>query len=224
MKKSLLTLAAVGTVIALSWAMPEPAVISGTGVAQAAEGLAKRAPVGPGQTRAVFAGGCFWCMEKPFDILDGVASTQSGYIGGKEETANYKKVSRGGTLHTEAVEVVYDPAKVSYEDLLKVFWVNIDPTVKNRQFCDRGSQYRSGIFPIDEAQKVAAIDSRNFLSENKPFEAEIVTEVTQATTFYPAEVYHQDYYMKNPLRYKYYRHGCGRDKRLQELWGDAASH
>ena len=190
--------------------------------AVAAEAMAERAPVGPGQQRAIFAGGCFWCMEQPFDELDGVQSTQSGYIGGEEENPTYREVAAGRTGHTEAVEVVYDPAKVSYDKLLEVFWVNIDPTVKDRQFCDRGSQYRSGIFPVDEAQQKAAVASRDALSKNKPFAEPIVTEITPATTFYPAEVYHQDYYLKNPLRYSYYRYGCGRDDRLKQLWGDAA--
>ena len=222
MNKSLLTLAVLAAVVATTWLLPA-ARSGGNGIAQAAE-MAERVLPAEGEQSAIFAGGCFWCMEKPFDELDGVRSTISGYIGGHTENPDYRSTSSGRTGHTEAVEVIYDPAKVSYEKLLDVFWVNIDPTVKDRQFCDRGSQYRSGIFPHDDAQKAAAEKSRDELSENKPFEGDIVTEITPATKFYPAEVYHQDYYLKNPVRYSFYRSGCGRDARLKELWGDAASH
>ncbi len=176
----------------------------------------------PSTAKAIFAGGCFWCMEPPFDALEGVISTTSGYIGGKQKDANYQQVSAGVTGHTEAVEVVYDPKKVSYERLLYVFWRNIDPTVRDRQFCDAGSQYRPGIFFLDDAQKVAAQHSKAALEKNPPFQGKIVAEITAATTFYPAEDYHQDYYKKNPIRYKYYRNGCGRDARLKQLWGDQA--
>ncbi|MBL0123595.1 MAG: peptide-methionine (S)-S-oxide reductase MsrA [Betaproteobacteria bacterium] len=172
--------------------------------------------------RAIFAGGCFWCMEAPFDKLDGVVSTTSGYTAGTKKDPTYKEVSAGWTGHTEAVEIVYDPAKVSYQKLLDVFWHNIDPTTKDAQFCDHGSQYRSGIFYADDAQKAAAEASKAALDKSKPFKGAIVTEVTAATQFYPAEDYHQDYYLKNPLRYKYYRNGCGRDARLTALWGDKA--
>lgn len=172
--------------------------------------------------KATFAGGCFWCMEGPFDKLDGVVSTTSGYIGGKDKNPTYGAVSAGTTGHTEAVEIVYDPKKVSYEKLLYVFWRNIDPTAKNRQFCDGGSQYRSGIFTHDAAQKAAADASKIALEKSKPFNGNIETEITVATTFYAAEDYHQDYYQKNPVRYAYYRNGCGRDKRLKELWGAEA--
>lgn len=225
MNRPLLVLALIGVAGVLTLSLPLTGFGPTGGQAKAADkGLAERAPVGPGQTRAIFAGGCFWCMEKPFDDLDGVVSTQSGYIAGQTENPTYREVSAGSTGHTEAVEVVFDPGKVSYEQLLEVFWVNIDPTVKDRQFCDRGSQYRSGIFPINDEQHKLATESRDALSETKPFEAEIVTEITPATTFYPAEVYHQDYYLKNPIRYRFYRNGCGRDQRLAELWGDAAVH
>ncbi|MEO8384531.1 MAG: peptide-methionine (S)-S-oxide reductase MsrA [Betaproteobacteria bacterium] len=173
---------------------------------------------------AVFAGGCFWCMEGPFDALDGVVSTTSGYTGGAKKDPTYQEVSSGRTGHAEAVQVVYDPSKVTYEKLLEVFWHNIDPTVKNRQFCDSGSQYRSGIFYLDDAQKKAADASKSALDKSKPFKDPIVTEITAATTFYAAEDYHQDYYMKNPVRYRFYRQGCGRDARLKELWGDKAGH
>ena len=170
---------------------------------------------------ATFAGGCFWCMEPPFDAIDGVVSTTSGYIGGHVKNPTYKEVSAGRTGHTEAVQIVYDPTRISYDELLEVFWRNIDPTTADRQFCDRGSQYRSGIFYHDEAQRLAAEASKSRLDRTKPFPEAIVTEITEAGTFYPAEEYHQDYYKKNPIRYKYYRFGCGRDKRLEELWGNA---
>ncbi|ETX07747.1 MAG: MsrA3 - peptide methionine sulfoxide reductase [Candidatus Entotheonella gemina] len=176
------------------------------------------------RAKATFAGGCFWCMEGPFDKLDGVFSTTSGYIGGHKKNPTYREVSAGTTGHTEAVQIVYDPKKVTYQKLLDVFWVNIDPTVKDRQFCDHGSQYRSGIFYHGEEQQKLAEASKQNLEKDKPFEGMIFTEVTEATEFYPAEDYHQDYYMKNPIRYKFYRYSCGRDKRLTELWGDRASH
>jgi peptide-methionine (S)-S-oxide reductase len=176
----------------------------------------------PATAKATFAGGCFWCMEPPFDALEGVISTTSGYIGGSKKDPTYKEVSAGFTGHAEAVEVVYDPKKVSYKKLLDVFWRNVDPTVKDQQFCDVGSQYRTAIFTHDDAQKAAAEASRAELMKTKPFKGNIVTEIVPATKFYPAEDYHQDYYLKNPIRYKYYRGGCGRDARLKELWGDEA--
>lgn len=171
--------------------------------------------------KATFAGGCFWCMEAPYDKLPGVISTTSGYIGGTVKNPTYEQVSSGRTGHTEAVQVVYDPTKVTYEKLLQVFWVNIDPTVKNAQFCDHGTQYRSGIFYHDEEQRKLAQASKAALDKSKPFKEPIVTEITQASAFYAAEDYHQDYYQKNPVRYKLYRNGCGRDARLKELWGKA---
>jgi peptide-methionine (S)-S-oxide reductase len=163
-------------------------------------------------------------MEGPFDALNGVISTTSGYIGGTKKDPTYQEVSSGSTGHTEAVQIVYDPSKVTYEKLLDVFWHNIDPTVKNQQFCDVGSQYRSGIFYHDDAQKKAADASRAALEKNRPFKGAIVSEITAATTFYAAEEYHQDYYLKNPVRYRFYRQGCGRDARLKELWGTNAGH
>jgi len=168
---------------------------------------------------ATFAGGCFWCMEGPFDKLQGVTSTTSGYTGGHTENPTYKQTSTGKTGHTEAVQIVYDPEQVSYEKLLDVFWHNIDPTTADQQFCDRGSQYRSEIFYHNDEQKQQAEASKAALDKNKPFEESIVTEISKASTFYAAEDYHQDYYKKNPVRYRYYRHGCGRDKRLEQLWG-----
>lgn len=173
--------------------------------------------------KATFAGGCFWCMEGPFDKLDGVVSTTSGYIGGHKKNPTYHEVSSGTTGHAEAVQIVYDPKKITYQQLLDVFWVNIDPTVKDRQFCDHGSQYRSGIFYHNAEQKRLAEASKQALEKNKPFEGMIYTEITEATEFYPAEDYHQDYYINNPIRYKFYRYSCGRDQRLHELWGDRAS-
>ncbi len=169
--------------------------------------------------KATFAGGCFWCMEHPFDILPGVISTTSGYIGGSVKNPTYEQVSSGRTGHTEAVEVEYDPKRVSYQKLLEVFWVNIDPTQRDGQFCDHGTQYRTGIFYYDDEQRKLAEASKAALQKNKPFKADIVTEVTKAGEFYRAEDYHQNYYQTNPVRYKLYRNGCGRDARLKELWG-----
>ena len=180
--------------------------------------------VAPGQAVATFAGGCFWCMEAPFDELPGVAATISGYTGGNKVNPTYEEVSSGTTGHAEAVQVIYDPKKVSYEKLLEVFWVNIDPTVKNRQFCDSGTQYRTGVFYHDDAQRKAAEASKSALGRSKPFKEPIVTPIEMAGAFYPAEDYHQDYYKKNPVRYKFYRSGCGRDARLKQLWGDRAGH
>lgn len=176
----------------------------------------------PADDRAIatFAGGCFWCMEPPFDRLDGVLSTTSGYTDGHKKNPTYKEVSAGGTGHTEAVQIEYDPTKISYAQLLEVFWKNIDPTTRDSQFCDHGSQYRSGIYYHNEAQRTAAEASLKALQQNKPFEADIVTELDAASTFYPAEDYHQDYYLKNPIRYKFYRYRCGRDQRLEQLWGE----
>ena len=172
------------------------------------------------QEIALFAGGCFWCMEPPFDKLDGVISTTSGYTAGHKDNPTYREVSAGVTGHTEAIQVIYNPEKISYSELLKVFWKNIDPVAVDRQFCDSGTQYRSGIYYLDDEQEKAANQSLQNLQTNKPFEEPIATEVVAASTFYPAEEYHQDYYQKNPLRYKYYRYACGRDQRLETLWGE----
>ena len=166
---------------------------------------------------ATFAGGCFWCVEADFDKVAGVISTTSGYTGGKTANPTYYEVGRGGTGHTEAVEIVYDPAKVTYEKLLDVFWHNHDPLAKNRQFCDRGDQYRSAIFYHGEEQRRLAEASKAALAPR--FKQPIQTEIVAAGPFYKAEEYHQDYYVKNPLRYKFYRYNCGRDARLEELWG-----
>jgi len=169
---------------------------------------------------ATFAGGCFWCMEPPFEKLPGVFSVVSGYTGGKEMDPTYKQVSAGSTGHTEAVQVTYDPSRVSYEKLLSVFWMNINPTQSNGQFVDTGRQYRSGIFTHDPEQAAAALASLEQLEASGRFGAPIVTEVTPFSAFYPAEEYHQDYYKKNPFRYKYYRNGSGRDQYLDRIWGE----
>ncbi len=168
---------------------------------------------------ATFAGGCFWCMEDAYDRVPGVVSTTSGYIGGAKRNPTYREVSSGATGHTEAVQVTYDPSKVSYEKLLEVFWKNIDPTVKDRQFCDVGSQYRTGIFVHDDQQLRLAQVSRATIEKTKPFKQPIVTPIAMAAEFWPAETYHQDYHQKNPVQYKFYVTGCGRYARLKELWG-----
>jgi peptide-methionine (S)-S-oxide reductase len=172
---------------------------------------------------ATFAGGCFWCMEPPFDALDGVVSTTSGYTGGHKQNPTYEEVSSGATGHAEAVQVMYDPKRNTYERLLEVFWRNIDPITANAQFCDHGTQYRSVIFHHDAEQRRLAEESKRALEASGRFKASIVTEIVAAGAFYPAEEYHQDYYKKNPIRYKFYRAGCGRDRRLAELWGDATA-
>lgn len=172
--------------------------------------------------KATFAGGCFWCMEPPFESLPGVLSVTSGYTGGKKVNPTYEEVSAGGTGHAEAVQILYNPAVISYQQLLDVFWHNIDPAAVDRQFCDSGNQYRSAIFYHDAVQEQLARASKVKLEREKTFREPVATEITAAAAFYPAEEYHQDYYKKNPLRYKYYRNGCGRDKRLKALWGDKA--
>lgn len=173
----------------------------------------------PGTAIATFGGGCFWCVEEAFDKVPGVISTTSGYMGGHVKNPTYPMVSTGGTGHNEVVQVVYDPAKVKYPQLLDALWRNVDPTQFNGQFCDHGSQYRSEIFYHDDGQRKAAEDSKAALTKNKPFKGEIRTLITRAAEFYPAEEYHQDYYKKNPIRYKYYKTGCGREARLKEVWG-----
>jgi len=167
---------------------------------------------------ATFAGGCFWCLEAAFDKVDGVTKTISGYTGGKKETANYKKVSAGSTGHYEAVQVTYDPKKISYEKLLEVFWENVDPLDGKGQFCDKGTQYLSAIFYKDETEKTLAMQSLNKLQKNKFKNQKIATEILPATEYYDAEKYHQDYHKKNPIRYKLYSTGCGRARRLKEVW------
>jgi len=179
------------------------------------------APVQAQKTeKAIFAAGCFWCTEAAFEEVPGVISAVSGYTGGTLKNPSYEQVSTGHTGHAEAVEVTFDPAKVSYEKLLDVFWVNHDPTVNNRQFCDSGSQYRPGIFYLSDEQKKAAEASKAKYEKLKTFKQPLLTEITKASAFYPAEDYHQDYYKKNPLQYKFYVTGCGRYARLDGLWGD----
>lgn len=173
--------------------------------------------------KAIFAGGCFWCVESDFDKVPGVLSTTSGYTGGRTANPTYEQVSSHNTGHAEVVEIVFDPARVSYAQLVEHFWRTIDPTTKDQQFCDRGSPYRTAIFALNAEQLKIAQASKAALEKSKPFKEPIVTEVLLASTFYPAEEYHQDYYKKNPVRYKYYRTSCGRDARLQQLWGDKAA-
>ncbi|MEJ2182919.1 MAG: peptide-methionine (S)-S-oxide reductase MsrA [Nitrospirota bacterium] len=168
---------------------------------------------------ATFAGGCFWCMQPPFDKVQGVLSTTAGYTGGQKDNPTYEEVSSGTTGHAEAVEIKYDPSKVSYEKLLDIFWHNIDPVARDRQFCDEGSQYRSAIFYHDEEQKRLAEKSKEELEHSGRFDRPIATQIVPAGKFWPAEEYHQDYYKKNPIRYKFYRFSCGRDRRLKEIWG-----
>jgi peptide-methionine (S)-S-oxide reductase len=172
----------------------------------------------PKTATAIFAGGCFWCVEADFDKVPGVVSTTSGYIGGTVKNPTYQQVSAGSTGHAEAVEIVYDPAKVSYAKLLDVFWRNIDPLVKDKQFCDSGDQYRSAIFYLDDEQKKLAEESKKQV-DAKFAPRTVYTQIVKADTFYKAEDYHQDYYKKNEARYKFYRWNCGRDQRLEQLWG-----
>jgi len=171
--------------------------------------------------KATFAGGCFWCMQPPFDKLDGVSLTTVGYTGGPEENPTYKQVSYAKTGHAEAIEILYDPSKISYSQLLDVFWRNIDPTTLNRQFSDHGSHYRTAIFYHNEEQKQLAEYSKEELQKSGKFDKEIVTEITPVSKFYRAEEYHQKYYKKNPIRYKVYRIGSGRDRFIKKVWGDS---
>jgi peptide-methionine (S)-S-oxide reductase len=179
-------------------------------------------PASTSRARATFAGGCFWSMEPPFDTLPGVVSTTVGYAGGKVANPTYEKVAEGATGHAEVVQVVFDPAKVSYERLLEVFWRNIDPFDAGGQFCDRGSQYRSAIFVEGDDQRRAALLSRTRLEESGRLPAPIATEIVPLQTFYPAEAYHQDYYRRNIRQYWTYSQGCGRGRRLKQLWGESA--
>ena len=171
------------------------------------------------QAKAYFAGGCFWCMEEAFEKVEGVLMAVSGYMDGTLANPTYEQVSAGGTGHAESVEVTYDPAKVSYEKLLDAFWRNVDPLTPNAQFCDHGNQYRAAIFPSTPEEQKLAEDSRKRLEESKKFHSPIVTQIVAATAFYPAEEYHQDFYKKNPVRYKFYKFNCGRTQRLEAVWG-----
>ena len=187
---------------------------------QSASSVNPESSASSGKGKAIFAGGCFWCMEPPFDNLDGVISTTPGYTAGHQKQPTYRQVSSGRTGHTEAIEIIYDPSKISYEKLLEVFWLNIDPLDDKGQFCDYGTQYRSGIYYLDDQQKNLAEDSLKRVRRklNRP----IATEIKAASKFYPAEDYHQDYYILNPVRYNYYRWRCGRDQRLKQIWGEQA--
>ena len=180
--------------------------------------LLTRGAAAEGSATAIFAGGCFWCVEADFEKLPGVVKAESGYIGGKVPNPTYEEVSGGRTGHAEAVRVWYDPQQITYDRLLDFFWRHIDPTVKDRQFCDVGSQYRSAIFYEDDAQRAAAEASKAALEKSGRL-PRVYTEIAPAGTFYLAEEYHQDYYKKNPVRYRYYRTGCGRDARVAEVWG-----
>jgi len=179
--------------------------------------LAGANPAWAEEREAIFAGGCFWCMEPPYDKLEGVLETTSGYTGGHTKNPTYRSVTGGDTGHYEAVRVTYDPEKIDYARLLEVFWRNIDPLDGGGQFCDRGSSYRTAIFVRNQKQERLARDSKARIAGQ--LDQPVATRVLSAGPFYPAEEYHQDYYQKNPLRYKYYRHRCGRDQRLEELWG-----
>ena len=174
-------------------------------------------PVAQAKATAVFAGGCFWCMEPPYDTLTGVVATTSGFTGGQKANPSYKEVSGGNTGHIEAVQIAYDPTKISYEKLLEVFWRNVDPLDGGGQFCDRGHEYTTAIFYQNEEQKKLAEQSKSAIE--KQLKRPVATIIRPAAPFYAAEDYHQDYYLKNPLRYKYYRYSCGRDQRLEKLWG-----
>ena len=203
----------------LSASLAIAVLVGGVVALVTAEGQTSATPVAAqGLATATFAGGCFWCMEPPFDKLDGVISTTSGYTGGERRHPTYGDVSSGRTAHAEAVEVVYDPTKISYAQLLDVFWLNIDPLTRNRQFCDGGAQYRTAIFFHGDEQERLARESKQRIEDR--FDQPIVTQIVEAAEFWTAEDYHQDYYLKNPLRYKFYRFSCGRDRRLDELWGD----
>ena len=194
---------ALGGWLAFTWVFAAPA----------------RAADPPETATATFAGGCFWCMETPFEELPGVVSTTVGYTGGTTKDPTYEEVSAGGTGHAESVQIVYDPQKIGYEKLLDVFWHNIDPVTPNAQFCDHGTQYRTAIFYHDAKQRQLAEASKQALEAAKKFKQPIVTQIVAATAFYPAEEYHQKYHQKNPARYQFYRWNCGRDQRLDALWG-----
>jgi peptide-methionine (S)-S-oxide reductase len=182
------------------------------------------APIPSGVAVMTVAGGCFWCVEEAFEHLDGVDSATSGYTGGQLVNPTYEQVSAGGTGHFEAVQIVYDPRKITYEKLLDVFWHNVDPTDAAGQFCDEGSSYKSAIFFHDDAQKAAAEASKRAIEQSGKPTSKVATEILLAGTFYPAEEYHQDYAERNPIRYRFYRTGCGRDRRLAEVWGDTGAN
>ena len=206
-----MTIARLLAALALALGLSAPAL--------ADEATKLAAPPAAGLSAATFAAGCFWCVEPPFDKTEGVVSTTSGYTGGKVAGATYRQVGAGNTGHTEGVRVIYDPKKVSYEKLLEVFWRNVDPLDAGGQFCDRGDPYRPAIFVHDEEQKRLAEASKAALAASGRFKQAIVVPIEPAREFWVAEDYHQDYYLKNPTKYAYYRWGCGRDARLEQLWG-----
>ncbi len=217
------------TLLVSSWGWSQSPIWAAAPVAdRSINASAAMTTASPYQT-AIFAGGCFWCMEKPFDVIPGVIDTTSGYTGGALANPTYRQVSAGRTGHAESVQVTYDPQQVKYETLLQVFWHNVDPLDAQGQFCDRGNQYRSAIFYADAQQKALAEQAKadlakTDLAKTGQLGQPIVTEITNATTFYPAEGYHQNYYQTNALKYKFYRFSCGRDQRLEQLWGEAAGH
>ena len=205
--------------LSLKWLFAASALLLSHAGPLAAQDRAGAMPAKPtAAATAIFAGGCFWCIEADFEKLPGVIEAESGYTAGKTANPTYEQVSAGATGHTEAIRVRYDPAKVSYAQLVEYFWRHIDPTVKDRQFCDIGSQYRSGIYWQNETERKIVEASRDALLKSGKLK-QIHTELAAASVFYPAEEYHQDYYKKNPIRYAYYRNGCGRDERVKEIWG-----
>jgi peptide-methionine (S)-S-oxide reductase len=201
------------------WKLPGILAVAVTFFGLVTTAGAQKGPRSNSLEAATFAGGCFWCVEEAFDPVGGVVSTTSGYIGGHKKNPTYEQVSAGGTGHTEAVEIKFDPRIVSYGELLDVYWRNSDPTTPNRQFCDVGSQYRPEIFYHNEMQKKIAVEAKRTLVKSKPFSGRVWTKITPASEFYKAEEYHQDFYLKNPLRYKLYKYKCGRAQRLEQLWG-----
>jgi len=200
------------------------ALVLSAAASSAAERTQEAPPPAPGLAVATFAGGCFWCMEPPFDKTDGVVSTTSGYTGGSKAGATYEEVSAGGTGHKEAVRVVYDPQKVSYAKLLDVFWRNVDPVDARGQFCDKGDQYKAAIFVADDEQRRLAEESKAALERSGRFRQPITVTIQPTGPFWAAEDYHLDYYLKNPAKYKFYRWNCGRDARLEAVWGTPATH
>jgi len=190
-----------------------------TAIFLAAGPAAAQAPAKPALATATFAGGCFWCVEEAFDKVPGVVSTVSGFMGGQLKNPVYEQVVTGRTGHAESVQVQFDPSKVSYAKLLDAFWHNVDPTQADGQFCDHGPHYRTAIFYHDDEQRKLAEASKAALQKNKPFRGDIVTEITRASEFYPADIKHQDFYLKNPTHYRFYKAGCGREARLRQLWG-----
>jgi peptide-methionine (S)-S-oxide reductase len=207
------------TMMALTWAMPIVLAVLGIAAGEQSSVHEGQAAESGTMAKAYFAGGCFWCMEEAFEKVDGVLDVLSGYMGGSVKNPSYEDVSAGRTGHAESVEVRYDPRKLTYSQLLEVFWRNVDPVTPEAQFCDHGNQYRAAIFYQGEEEKRLAEESKRAIEQSKRFSTPIATQVTAASEFYPAEEYHQDFYKKNPFRYKYYKFTCGRAQRLEALWG-----